>query len=797
MGTSTVARDVSERKRAEKKMQRMNHTLRALSECTDALMRATEESAMLQKVCEVVVKVAGCRMAWVGYAEADENKTVRPMAAAGPEEGYLTAANITWADVERGRGPTGICIRTGKTTVAQDFAHDLRLEPWREDALRKGYRSSIAVPLKTGTEVIGALTTYAAEAGWFDSDVQRLLEELANNMTYAISTLRAHTERKRAQEALHESEIAFVTLADFVPQLVWMCTSDGLNIYFNQRWTEYTGLTSEQSRGIGWGIPFHPQDKQAAWDAWNHSVATGEIYRVESRLRAADGSYRWFLMRGSPLRDANGTVVKWFGTCTDIDDMKRAEEQVRQLNRELEGRVEQRTAQLAESEKRVRRKLESILSPQGDLGQLELADLLDIPAVKLLVEGFCAVTHIPTALIDLQGNFIIAVGLREVCTKFHRQHPETCRNCRESDIYLSAGVAPGEFKVYKCKNNLWDVSTPIMVGGKHLGNLFTGQFLFADEPFDEEGFRHQARKYGFDENEYLGALQKTPRVTRQFVNECMAFLAKLAEVLSQTGHSTVKLARSLEELRHVNSELADSIKELEAFTYSVSHDLRAPLRHISGFSKILTEEFGAGLPPDARHHLQRIEEGTRRMGMLVDDLLNLARVGRRELSVQVAGLQSVVDEVISGLKPDLAGRQVEWRISSLPYVECDPGLMKQVFQNLLSNAVKFTRPRAQAVIEVGQEEQDGRTVIYVRDNGVGFSMKYADKLFGVFQRLHRPEDFEGTGVGLATVQRIIQKHGGRIWAMGELDKGATFYFTLGNDERIEFQSAAVHLGDQA
>ena len=222
------------------------------------------------------------------------------------------------------------------------------------------------------------------------------------------------------------------------------------------------------------------------------------------------------------------------------------------------------------------------------------------------------------------------------------------------------------------------------------------------------------RKYGFDENEYFAALQKTPRLAREFVNESMAFLAKLAQVLSHTGHSTVELARSLEELRRVNSELADSIHELEAFTYSVSHDLRAPLRHISRLSRILTEEFGASLPPDAQHHLQRIAEGTIRMGTLVDDLLNLARVGRRDLSLQVAGLQSVVDEVISGLKADLDGRQVEWKISSLPYVECDPGLVKQVFQNLLSNAVKFTRPRAPAVIEVGQEEQDGQTVIYIR-----------------------------------------------------------------------------------
>jgi light-regulated signal transduction histidine kinase (bacteriophytochrome) len=170
------------------------------------------------------------------------------------------------------------------------------------------------------------------------------------------------------------------------------------------------------------------------------------------------------------------------------------------------------------------------------------------------------------------------------------------------------------------------------------------------------------------------------------------------------------------------------------------------------------------------------------MGQLVDDLLNLGRVGRREVSLQVAGMQSLVEEVIAGLESDCAGRDIEWKIGTLPFVECDTALMKQVFQNLLSNAVKFTRPRAHAVIEVGQQDNGRAPVIYVRDNGVGFSMKYADKLFGVFQRLHRAEDFEGTGVGLATVQRIVQKHGGRIWAEAELDKGATFYFTVGDSE---------------
>jgi light-regulated signal transduction histidine kinase (bacteriophytochrome) len=185
------------------------------------------------------------------------------------------------------------------------------------------------------------------------------------------------------------------------------------------------------------------------------------------------------------------------------------------------------------------------------------------------------------------------------------------------------------------------------------------------------------------------------------------------------------------------------------------------------------------LSPEVKKYLQRIHAGVQQMTAIIEDLLNLSRLGRKQLKIQPANLHEIVALVLADLKAEIHGRQIDWKVGNLPVVDCDRGLMKQVFINLLGNSVKYTRPRDLAVIEIGQTTIDEEEVIFVRDNGAGFDMKDADKLFGAFQRLHRPEDFEGTGVGLATVRRIVQRHGGRIWAEAELDKGAAFYFTLG------------------
>lgn len=237
-----------------------------------------------------------------------------------------------------------------------------------------------------------------------------------------------------------------------------------------------------------------------------------------------------------------------------------------------------------------------------------------------------------------------------------------------------------------------------------------------------------------------------------------------------------------QELKRRTHELETANKELDAFSYSVSHDLRAPLRAIDGFSQILLSEHGGSLNDDARRLLAIVRENTNKMAQLINDLLEFSRMGRASVCRSEVDLTDLVRSVLNDLAPTYAGHPAELSVDPLPSARCDPALVRLIFLNLLSNAVKYTRPRETRRIAVGGRVEGDENVYFVRDNGVGFSMDYAHKLFGVFQRLHSPKEFEGTGVGLALVQRVVHRHGGRVWADAKPGEGATFYFTLPRQE---------------
>jgi len=393
-------------------------------------------------------------------------------------------------------------------------------------------------------------------------------------ISFVVVVITDITEHKQLELAVKESEGRFRTMANSMSQLAWIARADGFIFWYNQRWYEYTGTTPEQMEGWGWQSVHDPKVLPKVMENWTGAIAAGQPFEMEFPLRGADGRFRAFLTRGQPLKDSAGQVVQWFGTNTDVETLKQAEENIRQLNAGLEQRVAERTA------------------------QLEAAN-----------------------------------------------------------------------------------------------------------------------------------------------------------------------------------------KDLEAFSYSVSHDLRAPLRAVNGFAKIVLEEYGPSLPEDGRRYLGRIHNGGQRMGELIDDLLAFSRLGRQSMSRQAVDSDQLVRSALDELEPQREGRPIELHVGLLPECQGDPVLLKQVWVNLISNAIKYTRGRDPAVIQIGCEHKNGGQIYSVSDNGTGFDMQYAHKLFSVFQRLHRADEFEGTGVGLAIVQRIVHRHGGRVWADAKLNGGATFYFTLEGENK--------------
>jgi len=467
-----------------------------------------------------------------------------------------------------------------------------------------------------------------------------------------------------------------------------------------------------------------------------HAIANGKVWHGEIKNRAKDGSIYWVDTTIVPFVGEDGKPRQYVAIRADITERKLAADALAKQTMELS-----RSQQALETQTLM---LRSVLDSMG--------------------EGLVAA--------DEQGKFII------------------WNTAAEKIVGLGPANMPSQEWTEHYGLFLSDTVTPFPPEQNPLARALRGESssaeMFLRNPALTEGIWVEASANPLKDKDGMvhGGVVAFRDITQRKADE--------REILKLNNELELRVAERTAQLETAN-------KELEAFSYSVSHDLRAPLRHIGGFSKMLVEEFGSTLDPAAQHYVERIQVGTQRMGLLVDELLNLARVGRHSLNRHAVKLNAIVVEMIAILQPESEGRQVEWVIADLPAVECDPVLVRQVFQNLLANALKFTRPRARAVIEVShiENERDGQPVFMVRDNGIGFDMKYVDKLFGVFQRLHRVEDFEGTGIGLATVQRIVQKHGGRVWTEGKLDRGAAFYFTLGGEKQMQSKSNEATAGGRS
>lgn len=540
----------------------------------------------------------------------------------------------------------------------------------------------------------------------------------------------------------------FVSLAENSLEFIGMCDLQGVPFFVNRAGLQAVGLEDlEQALQTPVREFFFPEDQVFIAEEFLPRVQREGHGEVEIRFRHFQtGQALWMIYNVFVIRDLSGQPVGFATVSRDISARKHAEEELHLLNAELEQRVFERTSQLETVNRdllRSRAELQSLFESLPGLYLILLPDLTIVAASD---------AYLKATLTTREG--ILGRNLFDVFP----DNPDDPQATGESNLRTSLDRVRQTAKPDTMAIQKYDIRRPDGIFEERYWSPINSPLLGAD---------HKV--------EYI--IHRVEDVT-EFVRQRSRVTGDAADLQMRMEQMQAEIFQSSQKVQAANQQLAAVNKELEAFSYSVSHDLRAPLRHINGFSQILLEDYAHLLDEEGRTFLHEVRNASVEMAQLIDDLLELSRVTRREIQREVVNLSELAQTVLAELDTREPGRSVQAKVEAGLFAQGDKRLLGVVLRNLLGNAWKFTSKRDPAKIIFGQAEQNGEKVYFVRDNGAGFDMDYADKLFGAFQRLHSATEFEGSGVGLATVQRVIRRHGGQVWAEGLVNQGATFYFTL-------------------
>ena len=573
------------------------------------------------------------------------------------------------------------------------------------------------------------------------------------------------TERKHAEAMLRQSEARFAA-AFHASSAAMLLTraEDGRFIDVNASYERLFGYRRDEligQTGDALRIYIYPEQRAEIVRSFREQ---GSLHDMELILRARSGELRTVLSSLESLDLAGETCL--LGTMVDITERKRAEQ--------AQARSAARLHVLADASRIFAEASADYQSLLGQVARTIAVSLGDFCTIRLLSDDR---QWLSTAALYNAGAEALApvqLALAQAPTPMGALQPlwDVLQSDRAlilpalDPAQIQATLRLEDRPALDQINDYIRVAAPLRIGGQPAGLLAVA--------------RKRSDRPAFDEDDL--------RLVQDLADRAALTIAK-ARLLQQLQQELAERQKAEAEIRQLNADLEQRVaartaeleaanKELEAFSYSISHDLRAPLRAIDGFARILLEDYTASLPDQAQQYFQYIRENAQRMGQLVDDLLAFSRLSRLPLNKRSVDTAALVRQCLHELSDEQVGRQVEIRVGELPACVGDPALLRQVWFNLLANALKYTRKCERAEITIGSQTESGETVYFVRDNGAGFDMRYANKLFGVFQRLHRAEDYEGTGVGLAIVHRIVVRHGGRVWADAAVDQGATFFFTL-------------------
>jgi PAS domain S-box-containing protein len=713
--------DITQRKLADLELARTNRALRMLSRCNEALTRMDDEVELLLQVCRLAVDEGGYRMAWVGFAQEDEALSIVPMAHAGHEEGYLSSVRLTWdAEQQSGCGPAGQAIRSGQAKVSEDIAQGDNQFYRHEEAMRQGYRSAVFLPLRDASRTFGLLALYSASVEKVGADEIKLLQDMADNLAFGIGNIRSRRERRRIEETVLKvaAGVSATVGTKFFEQLMRNTTEAlGADAGFVVRLLPGEPMMARIIAGVVAGQPVSNFDYLLEDTPCLNLMQSGGFV-VYSNVRA-----RFPCSMPALFVDAEAYAGR--------------------LLEDAAGQPIGMFFVLFREPLKLTELIESTLQIFASRAAAELERLQADAKVRE-----------QASILDSAQNAIVIRDL---------QHKILYWNQGAERLYRwTAAEALGQ-SVLGLMHHPADFSRAM----DQL--LATGEWAGELRQVDHDGLPLAVEGHWTLVHDDLGA-----------PTSVLAINTDIRE-RKQAQEEILRLNAGLEErVRQRTTQLQAANQELESFSYSVSHDLRTPLSTIAGFSQLLAKVDGNNVSEKGKHYLNRICAGAKQMGELIEGLLSLAQLNHGQIKLENVDLSAIAKQVEQACREREPERQVQVHIQEGLHAHGDPRLLSAVLQNLLGNAWKFTAKQALARIEFCSKlGADGDTIFFVKDNGAGFDMAFVDKLFGTFQRLHSHEEFSGTGVGLATVKRIIGRHEGRVWAESKLNEGATVYFTLG------------------
>ncbi|MBV5308488.1 GAF domain-containing protein [Chromatium okenii] len=692
--------DLRQRQHAEERIRSLNRIYAVLSGINGAIVRLREPAALYQEACRIAVEVGGFRMAWLGLADA-VNGEIRLSAQAGAVDGYLDHLHISLNEDEQGCGPTGVALRQGQHVVCNDIAADPRMKPWRDAALALGYRASAAFPIRVAGQVLGVFNLYADTAEFFDTTELNLLDELTQDIGFAMESMENERQRKQTETALQQQKDILDRTSRLAQVGGWefdVATGSGF-------WTAETmriiGVTPDVSATMSAGLTmFHGEMRQRLERALDTAIKHAQPYELELEITTSAGSHKWIRTVGQPIVE-NGRVVRMEGAIQDISSRKHAQLRARQ------------------------------------------SEILLDSVFQVLPDLFF--------LIDPDST------IRDY------------RASRDADLYVSPAVFLGkrisEVLPLEVAQQFDDSIALVLVHGK----LVTYEYSL----LMSNGLRH-----------FESRINRLPGTAQ---------LIAVVRDITERKHAETALSQLNAELEQRvtqrTTEIAAVNAELETFTYSVSHDLKAPLRGIDGYSRLLLEDHLQQLDEEGRLFLHNVRHGVEQMGQLIEDLLAYSRMERRNLRGVALNVHDLLTRIIAERTADIDARhgRVVMDFDPLALVSADPDGLALVLRNLLDNALKFSGLDTPPLITITAETGEQSLILAIQDNGIGFDMQFHDRIFEIFQRLQRAEDYPGTGIGLAIVRKAMQRMGGRIWAQSVRGEGTTFFVELPSGGNIKAQ----------